>query len=215
MLCPLCHQRKGRRECPALRETICPVCCGTKRLVEIACPGDCPYLTSAREHPPAVVRRQQERDVALLIPSIRNLTERQYQLFVVFHTVIARHEPEGFTRLRDADVADAAAAMASTLETAARGLIYEPAPQTLPAQRLMGELATMLAQARERGATVHDRDAAIAMRAIEQGAREAGKTTGDADTTYLALMARLLQVNRADPRHAPANPAKPGPIIIP
>ena len=64
MLCPSCNRRKARRECPALGRAICPICCGTKRLVEIQCPSNCAYLASAREHPAAVVRRQQERDVA-------------------------------------------------------------------------------------------------------------------------------------------------------
>jgi len=97
MACPLCHQRKARRHCPALAQTICSVCCGTKRLVEIACPADCVHLAAAREHPAAVVRRQQERDVAALMPTIRTLTERQHQLFFLFHSLIARHQPEGFT----------------------------------------------------------------------------------------------------------------------
>jgi hypothetical protein len=197
MSCPACHQRKGRRECPALRQTICPVCCGTKRLTEIACPADCRYLSSAREHPAAVVKRQQERDVALLLPSIRNLTERQYQLFFVFQTVIARYEPDGLMRLLDADVAEAAAAMAATLETAARGLIYEHAPQTLPARRLTGEFTAILAEMRERGATVYDREAAVVLRAIEGGARDTARMAGGGDNAYLGLMARLLQVNRS------------------
>jgi hypothetical protein len=37
------------------------------------------------------VKRQQERDVAILLPTIRELTERQYQLFFLFQTTIARH----------------------------------------------------------------------------------------------------------------------------
>src|SRR5688500_13008856 len=103
MSCPVCGQRKARRDCPALGQTICPVCCGTKRLTEIACPPTCGYLAAAREHPAAVVKRQQERDVALLLPTIRHLTERQYQLFFLMQTLIARHKPEGFARLLDAD----------------------------------------------------------------------------------------------------------------
>ena len=44
--CVHCHRRKGKRDCPALRGTICPTCCGEHRLVEIACPSDCVYLKS-------------------------------------------------------------------------------------------------------------------------------------------------------------------------
>ena len=169
MLCPSCGQRKARRACPALGATICPVCCGTKRRVEIKCPSDCGYLALAREHPAAVVKRRQERDVAQLLPTIRHLTERQYQLFFLVHTLIARHTPQGLTRLVDADVADAAASVAATLETAARGVIYEHSPQGPTAQALATELKTMLTRMREQGATVFDREAAIVLRAIEQG----------------------------------------------
>jgi hypothetical protein len=196
MTCPECGQRKARRACPALGKTICPVCCGTKRLTEIACPPGCVYLASAREHPAAVIKRQQERDVALLLPTIRNLTERQYELFFVFQTLIARHKPEGFARLLDEDVADAAASVAATLETAARGVIYEHTATSAVAQRLAGELKTMLADMRQQGVKVYDGETAIVLRAIEQGARDARKS-GTSDTTYLALMGRLLQNVRA------------------
>ena len=94
MSCPSCGQRKGRRECPALGATICAICCGTKRLVEIRCPPTCSYLAAAREHPAAVVKRQREQDVALLLPTIRHLTERQHQLFFLLHSVVARHKPD-------------------------------------------------------------------------------------------------------------------------
>jgi hypothetical protein len=212
-VCPVCRSRKARRACPALHQTICPVCCGTKRLTEIPCPPDCGYLASAREHPAAVVKRQQERDASLLMPSLQGLTERQYQLFFLFQTVIARHKPEGFTKLVDADVADAAAAVASTLETAARGVIYEHATQSLPAQRVATELKAMLAEMRQQGATVYDREAAMALRAIEHGAREVAAKTGEGETAYLTLMARLLQQTGTDTAPEPEKPASS--LILP
>lgn len=212
MLCPSCGQRKARRECPALALTICPTCCGTKRLIEIHCPGDCGYLASAREHPAAVVRRQQERDVSRLLPTIRHLTERQYQLFFVFHTLIARYTPQGLTRLVDSDVAEAAAALAATLETAGRGVIYEHRPQAPPAKALATELTTLMAQMREQGATVYDGEAALVLRAIEQGAREA-KAPGEGDAAYVDLVGRLLQVNAAPHGTSGTTPASA--LILP
>ena len=210
MSCPLCGTRKERRACPALRQTICAVCCGTKRLTEIQCPDDCGYLASAREHPAAVVKRRQEHDVAILLPTIEGLTERQYQLFFLFQNLISRHTPEGFARLVDDDVADAAGAVASTLETAARGVIYEHAAQSPPAQRLATDMKTMLADMNQQGATVYDREAAIVLRAIERGARDT-RNVERGDTAYLTLMARLLQRSRATPQPA----ATPSSLIIP
>jgi len=211
MLCASCGQRKARRECPALGRSICPTCCGTKRLVEIRCPSSCAYLAAAREHPAAVVRRQQERDVAQLLPTIRELTERQHQLFFLFHSVVARHRPEGLARLVDADVAEAAAAMAATLETASRGVIYEHTPQSPVAKSLLAEMKTLLAQMRERGTTVYDGEAAIAIRAIEQGARTL-RTPGDSETVYLELVSRLLQVDAAE---APRSETGASSLILP
>src|SRR5678816_789101 len=158
MSCPICRTRKPRRAWPALQQTICPVCCGTKRLTEIQCPDDCVYLTSAREHPAAVVKRQQEHDVAILLPTLQGLTERQHQLFFLFQSVIARHTPEGFSRLLDDDVAEAAGAVAATLETAARGVIYEHAAPSLPGQKLARELTATLADIKQHGARVFDHE---------------------------------------------------------
>jgi hypothetical protein len=42
--CSYCHQRKGKRSCPALGGTICPQCCGQHRLQDIDCPSTCVYL---------------------------------------------------------------------------------------------------------------------------------------------------------------------------
>jgi hypothetical protein len=190
------------------------VCCGTKRLVEIQCPSDCVYLASAREHPAAAVKRQQERDVAVLLPTIQHLTERQYQLFFLFQTLVSRHVPQGFSRLVDDDVAEAAGAFAATLETAARGVIYEHPPQSLVAQRLVTEMKAMLAEMRQQGGTVYDREAAIVLRAIEQGVRDIRKSV-EGDTAYQELVARLLNITRGA---APAAEAQPGPgssLIIP
>ena len=220
MACPVCDQRKARRACPALSQTICTVCCATKRLVEINCPEDCAHLSAAREHPAAIVKRQQERDVAILLPTIQHFTERHHQLFFLFQGVISRHVPEGFARLNDEDVADAAGTAAATLETAARGVIYEHSAQSPIAQRLARELAGLLEEMRKHGATVYDSEAALVLRAIEQGARETRKASGGDATAYLALIARLLHVNRAAPSQTQAAPgasAAPtsGTIVLP
>ena len=187
------------------------MCCGTKRLTEIACPEDCAYLSSAREHPASVVKRQQQHDVAILLPTLQGLTERQYQLFFLFHSLIARHTSDGFTRLIDDDIAEAAAAVAATLETAARGVIYEHPTHSLPAQRLAAEMKTMLAEMRQQGATIYDREAAIVLRSIEKGARQIGKVE-PGGASYQTLMARLLHRNRSIGT-TPA--AEPPSLIIP
>ena len=214
MACPVCNQRKARRDCPALGQTICTVCCATKRLVEINCPSTCAHLAAAREHPAAIVKRRQEHDVALLAPTIRELTERQHQLFFLFQTAIARHTPDGFARLNDDDVADAAGALAATFETAARGVIYEHPPASSIAQRLAHDLRVMLDEMRKQGAKVYDHEVAVVLRAIESGAKEVRQHSDGADNAYLALMGRLLQVNRMARTEVPPE-SRTSSIVVP
>jgi hypothetical protein len=214
MLCPSCDQRKARRECPALAKTICPTCCGTKRLTDIACPSDCRYLSTARAHPASVVKRQRERDVAVVLPTIRHLSERQYQLFFLVQSVIARHKPRGLTSLVDSDIAEAAGALAATLEAAGRGIIYEQAPQGGPAQVLVAEIEAALAQMRSQGATIYDGETAIVLRAIERGATEI-KAPGDGAAAYAALIARLLQASAVPPSSTEPASGNAGALIMP
>src|SRR5919204_2859776 len=137
--CPLCGVRRARRACPGIGRQICAVCCGTKRLTEIACPPTCAYLSSARAHPPAVVQRQQERDFEFLLPRISDLSETQYRLLITLQALILRQADQAIPPVTDADVADACATTAATLETARKGIIYEHQAASVPAQRLAGE----------------------------------------------------------------------------
>jgi hypothetical protein len=98
------------------------VCCGTKRLVQIQCPSDCAWLVSAREHPPAVAVRQQQRDIGLLVQFMRDFSERQSQLFLLINTLLVQYEPGDLLSLIDANVPEPTAALAP-FETAARGAI--------------------------------------------------------------------------------------------
>ena len=112
----------------------------------------------------------------------------------------------------DDDVAEAAAAVAATLETAARGVIYEHTAASLPAQRLAVEMKAMLADMQKQGVRVYEREAAIVLRAIEKGARET-RNAEPKNASYLTLMARLLQRNRTAGTQAP--PSEQRSLIIP
>ena len=211
MLCPLCHQRKAKRACPALGQQICAVCCGTKRLVEINCPSDCGYLTTARSHPPAVVQRQQELDRAMLMPLLQGLSERQARLFLMLAAVTSRHQPDVLHKLVDEDIEQAAGALASTLETAAKGIVYEHQPASLAAARLMGELKGVVDEVVKNAGSALERDAAIVLRRIEHAAKM--MVTVRANSNELQqLLARVL----APPpgTEQPETPAAPASSLI-
>ncbi|MDH5193791.1 MAG: hypothetical protein OEW32_08920 [Nitrospira sp.] len=48
--CAYCHDRKGKRPCPALGNLICSLCCGEHRVTHISCPADCRYLDTGSEY---------------------------------------------------------------------------------------------------------------------------------------------------------------------
>ena len=191
MQCPLCNQRKAKRACPALGRQICAVCCGTKRLVEIACPSDCGYLSAARANPPAVIQRQREMDRAMLLPLLQGLSERQARLFLMLAAVASRHQPDAFQKLIDDDIAQAAGALASTLETAAKGIVYEHQPASLVAARLMVELKGVVDEVVKNSGPALERDAATALRRIEHAAKMMGTVRPDTNELQ-QLLARVL-----------------------
>ena len=191
MPCPLCHHRKAKRACPALGKHICAVCCGTKRGVEIHCPQDCGYLSSARSHPPAVIQRQRELDRAMLLPLLQGLSERQAQLFLMLAAVTSRHQSDALHKLVDDDIAQAAGALASTLETAAKGIVYEHQPASLIASRLLAELKAVVDEVVKNAGSALERDAAIALRRIEQAAKMMG-TVHPGTNEFQQLLGRVL-----------------------
>lgn len=193
MLCPLCGIRKARRSCPAKGSQICSVCCGSKRLIEIDCPSDCAYLASAREHPPAVELRQQEKDFARLGPMVRDFTATQGELFLLLGSVVNNYQPIDLHPLLDEDVADAAGALASSLETAARGVIYEHRPASRAAERLMAAFKELLAQAGKGGGETRlQREATLVLRRIEESARQGSPQAGS--RAFIELLARIIRM---------------------
>lgn len=217
--CPLCRRRRARRACPALGYQICAVCCGTKRLREIRCPSDCTYLVSARTHPPAVVRRQQERDARFLLPIIDGLGRRQYQLFFVVQTTIHRLAETDEMPVNDDVVRDTAQALAATYETASKGIIYEHRPSSLPAERLARELKPLLEGKDGRGPVASERDLLEVLRRVERAATDARKTLDGGTHAYLDLVGRVMRSSsdgdtEDSDETAPAKTADPAPSVI-
>ncbi len=213
--CPLCRERAPRRFCPAKGARICPVCCGTKRLTEIACPPDCPFLASSRAHPPASVRRQHERDTASMAAMLEGLDERQQQLcWLVLQPVLAFADP--FLTPTDADVAEAAAALAATYETAGKGLIYEHRAGSLVGQRLGADIRRVLAEAGIDSSRTLERDAAVVLRRVEAAARAAGRQGSAGPASLLEAVRRVSREAEREARTAglQAGPAGAGPSLI-
>lgn len=212
MQCPLCQSRSARRQCPPLDRQICPVCCGTKRLVEIRCPESCPYLAMAQAHPPATVRRQQDRDAAVLAAVLSGVGETGQRLLLVCITVIDRARGEGLDAATDADVVEAVGALARTYETSAKGLIYEHRAASIPAQRLAGQLRGAFDEMGRTLPSSFASTAADVLRRLESGVREGHRAGLDSQRGFLDLVART--VARFGAPAAPG-PAPASPLVLP
>jgi hypothetical protein len=191
MRCPLCSARPAKRHCPALGRQICPVCCGTKRQVEIRCPADCAYLATSRSHPPATVRRQQDEDLAALTPALAGLSEARQQLFLFALTLVDRFKGEGLDAAADHDAASAAAALAGTYETASRGLIYEQRPDSIPAQRMADGIKGAFDQLGRGRPSGFAADAAAVLRQIEDRVNAVMRAAPGDPRAFLALAERV------------------------
>jgi hypothetical protein len=212
MQCPLCDTRTARRACPALGRDICPVCCGTKRQGEIRCPDACAYLSASRAHPPASVRKQQEEDLAVLTPGLAGLSEPRQQLLLFALTLIDRFKGDSLDAARDMDVVSAAGALASTYETAARGVIYEHRADSVPAQRMaqgIRELFDQLGRGRPSGFAA---DAAAVLRRIEDRARAVQRPAAPDPRAFVALAGRVARrLGTPEAGYHPAVAREPAP----
>jgi hypothetical protein len=208
MICASCSTRKAKRACPALGRSICPTCCGTKRLKEIHCPSDCVYLASAQAHPPAVVQRQRERDMPFLIGMIEGLTAAQGDALSVLHARIRAHRAAAIPTVHDDDVEEAVRALAATLETASRGILYEHRTQSVPALRLQQDLREALAQLAERGERAPGPAVlAAVLRRIETTSQKFRRGQAS-DTAFLDFLDRIARPQEAQPHVEPPAPPR-------
>jgi len=133
-VCPLCRSRKGKRSCPALRTTICSVCCGEKRLVEISCPSDCVYLEQGTRNDMSreasdYLRHQEPQKALRWLRAVEGLGF----LLEAIERAIASST---IRTLSDEDLLVALTSARKTFESEAKGVIYEDLP-TAPSLQLV------------------------------------------------------------------------------
>ncbi len=192
MSCPLCQKRKGKRACPGKGEFVCAHCCGSKRLVLVACPPDCAYLTGA--HASAWEGRETEkrRDSRRLAPHLEGLSAGALRVFVITLAglaVIRKQRPEA----TDATLLAALAALRKTVETRIRGILYEHPPEDLRAMDLLRELRSLYEPQDEDGRDISpaDEDLLAALTALESCLEEV-RSEGLQPTAFLDIAVRLM-----------------------
>ncbi len=147
-----------------------------------------------------------------LVRLTRDLNDRQSRLCLLVLSALSTYAPPDLHPLIDADVAEAAEALAKTSDTAVRGVIYEHRPASLPAERLATALKAVLADAGRTAGTAFQRDAALVLHRIAESAGE-GLTPGSDRKTFVELVART--VRPAAGPDAPAPPDEGSRLILP
>jgi hypothetical protein len=218
MHCLLCESRPARRACPGVRQDICAVCCGTKRLTEIRCPDTCAYLANARVHPAAITRKQQDRDIGALVPALQVLSEPQQQLLLLTLTLVDRFKGEGFDEVLDKDVSAAISSLAATYETEAKGLIYEHRADSMPAERLAREIRTVYDEVGKSRPSAFAVYASVMLRQLERRIGEVARSSGNDPRAFVELagrVARRFHEGGEPPGATGESSPAPSPLIIP
>jgi hypothetical protein len=161
--CPLCHQRKPKRFCPARGEKICAICCGTYREVTIDCPSDCPHLVTARRYEQEHRRPLPPEELPYPEAHVSGdrLDQHQDVIVLLGQSVL---ETARETRATDDDVLAALGALAEAYRTLQSGIYYEPAPEGTTAREIYAHAAQAIADYKQAQAertgfpTLKDRD---------------------------------------------------------
>ncbi len=145
---------------------------------------------------------------------MRDFSEQQSQLFFLIVTFLVRYEPPEFLPLVDDDVAEGLVALASTFETASRGVIYEHRPASLQAERLIAALKPALAEAGRGAGTSFERDAAVVLRRIHEAVGEVHSLDMQNRRALLDLLKRIVTTSpAADAAESDSQPASR--LIVP
>jgi hypothetical protein len=107
-------------------------------------------------------------------------------------TSLLRYEAPELHPIGDDDVAEAAGAVARTLETASRGIIYEHRPASPAAGRLAAALTTVLREAGKGQPASFDRDAAVVLERVERAVRQRRTEEPSNRRAWLELAARVF-----------------------
>ena len=125
--------------------------------------------------------------------SLGRVSEQQLQLFFLFLSQIHGYQPDGLVRLVDSDVAQATSALAKSLETSSRGVIYDETTQSTLAEGLRRVLRTTVDEITKAGGSRAEREISEVLRGIERGASHDVPSLGDSPVSYLELVGRILQ----------------------
>ena len=150
MTCSLCESRKAKRSCPALRQEICPQCCGEAREETLDCPLDCVYLLESRdrERRPGLDPAKFPHNEIRITDNFLRENEELLTATARFVLTAAFQTPGAVDR----DVRDALDAMIRTHKTLDSGVYYQTVPQSPLAASIVAGIQQQLEEFRQQEA---------------------------------------------------------------
>jgi hypothetical protein len=139
MKCILCEQRKAKRPCPAKSNSICPQCCGEKRILEIDCPETCEYLQVGRTHEVQDYYRHLLGGSSVQKEKHRRVLDSHQHVIAHLEGSLAEERMRA-KQLTDKEVAEALDLLLDTYRTEDRGILYEKNSNNLSVEVLRKEL---------------------------------------------------------------------------
>ena len=128
--------------------------------------------------------------------------------------MVLSYKPEGLARLVDTDIALASGALAGSLETASKGVIFEEATASVVAEGLRRAMKPVIDEITKNSGSRAEREVAIVLRAMERGAKHEGGHIPDGETSYLDLVGRVFQQRPVRPQAGQETPRSPL-IVLP
>jgi hypothetical protein len=135
-----------------------------------------------------------------MVGLLRDFSEPQARLFLSINRFLMKYEPPDLHGVNDEDVEEAARALAATDETAARGVIYEHTPSSMPAERLARALKPFLSKFGETSPNVSTPDRAALLRRLADQVRQLRQEFPGQRRAYLNFVERVLRDPAADRR---------------
>jgi hypothetical protein len=140
--CPLCSERSAKRFCPAKQTSICAVCCGTKREVEIDCPSSCAYLKTGRSYESET--KPLDPDVVTRARSFKpNFVSEYGPVLEILGRAVAE-ERQRSPWIVDLDILEVYRALIATMKTLSSGIHYETLPEGPARLAIFRQLKTIL-----------------------------------------------------------------------
>lgn len=212
MKCILCHQRKGKRLCPAKGGLICAQCCGEKRILEIDCPESCQYLQVGRAHE---ARHESARHLATSDPRKQEVRARILEHFegvvgqLEYRIAQQRHV---IRDLKDTEVGEALDLVLASYRTEDKGILYEQSSSNLRVEAIRRELRESVESLRRPEDSRHPSlrlSDAIACLEFVRDLVGSHIEARESKSSYVDFLARMM------PRGAAAAPPQGSPLIIP